>query len=86
MSLEGQREYEVTVETPRESHTVTVWPNQHVQAVVAEVLAREGVVNNIEAYQLVHDGDPLVPLNLVRSAGVVEGDTLHLEPNPAGGI
>jgi len=82
MQREHQRDFSVTVETPRQSHDVTVWPNQHIQSVLAEVLARDEITMNLEQYSLVWNQQPLDNLDLVRSAGVEPGDTLFLETNP----
>jgi hypothetical protein len=86
MSLKGKREYEITVETPRETHSVTVWPNQHIQSVLGEVLARESITQNLDEYELVQNQQRLPKEQLVRSAGVGDGDTLFIEVNPSGGI
>jgi len=64
------------------SHTVTVWPNQHIQSVLGEVLARDEIRRNMDQYSLVWNQQPLDNLDLIRSAGVEPGDTIYLESNP----
>jgi hypothetical protein len=82
MQKQHQRDFQITVETPMGSHTVTVWPNQHIQSVLGEVLARDEIRRNMDQYSLVWNQQPLDNLDLIRSAGVEPGDTIYLESNP----
>lgn len=82
LEYENQQHFTVAVETPYGSQDVTVFPNQHIQSVLGEVLARDQITQNRDQYGLVWNQQPLNPLELVRSAGINPGDTLFLESNP----
>lgn len=79
----------VEVVTPVGDYRVALGPNHHVQALLAEVLARMGRRYNrggVGQYDLVMDDQRLEPLHTLASAGVEDATRLHLEVNPTGGI
>ena len=58
-------------------------PNHHAGAVVAEVLMRLGRPLEVFRYNLVdNDGKPIPYGDTVASAGLRDGTTVRLEPEP----
>lgn len=76
----------LTVETTTGAYEVAFGPNHHIGAVLGEVLSRCGYSAALDDYDLVYSQERLDPLDTLASSPVVDGATLFLESNPAGGI